>query len=114
MINTLKDYFLLPLIKVTWSSIVSIFTLNFDELNTNLTLRFPLILILGLTPFFQKVWFEWYKLSDKIQQNVLGVFDPASTAKRILNNPLCPKETFKDYCNNVTSLESCLKRINER
>jgi hypothetical protein len=116
MFYKLKDYFLLPLLKVSWHTIISIITLKREEFECDLTMKLPLTLKLGWQPFAREFWLEWYKLSDKIQYNVFGVFDPGATSKRILKNHFCPlpEYVFLDYHKDVSSTESCTKRIRNR
>ena len=112
MFSSFNEYFLFPFLRVLRSTVIYLITLNFEELKCNFTLRFPLIFKLGLNPFLRKLWLKWYLFSDEVQGYIFGVFDPASTSRRLLKNKLCPQETFVDYYENVTSLESCQKRIN--
>jgi hypothetical protein len=116
MFNALKDYFLLPLLKVSGHTIISVATFKRDEIDCNLTVKLPLILKLGWQPFVRKFWLKWYKMSDFIQYNIFGVFDPGTTAKRILKNSFCPLPEYVviDYYNDVSSVESCIKRIKNR
>jgi hypothetical protein len=111
MLETLFEHFLKPLIRVLWSIVKSLFTFNFKELKTNIYFRLPFVLVVGPYLCWLKFWLTWYKLTDQILMDFFGVFDPASTAKRIIRNFLCPNEVVKNYRNYIDTPEFREKRI---
>jgi len=111
MLKSLIQYFLKPLARVLWSTVISIFTLNFKELYANLFFRLPFVLIIGPQPFLQLFWLKWYQVSDLIQMNVFGVFDPASTIRRMVKNFLCPKDVVVLYDEYLKTPEFRTKQI---
>jgi hypothetical protein len=115
MFTALKDYFVLPFLKVSWKTIISIITFNKEEMHCNFTMKLPLILQLGWYPFVQKFWLTWYKFSDKVQKFVFGMFNPSETAKRILSNSFCPlpEVVLVEYHKHLTLLEARMERIRE-
>jgi hypothetical protein len=111
MLETLLEHFLKPLIRVLWSIVKALFTLNFKELKTNICFRLPFVLIVGPYLCWLKFWLTWYKFTDLIQMDVFGIFDPGSTARRIVRNFLCPNEVVNNYREFIDTPKFREKRI---
>jgi len=113
MFYSLRYYFVQPLLKVLYAIVVSVVCLNFEELKTNLFFRLPFVLRIGPFPFLCDFWVKWYLFEDKLMWKILGVFEPATTIKRMIKNPLCSNEIVFYYNKEITSNEARIKRTKE-
>ena len=112
MLKNLWIYFLQPLIVNVLCAIKHFLTFDFNEFQTDVFMRLPLIIGLGWMPFLKDLWLKWYKFTDCIQMSFLKCFTPSKTLKRIQNNILCPSMTIDAYFKYVTEdLEFRIKRV---